>query len=195
MLSSLLLGVFFFFTLDTKFKALTDDLHPRRRTLWSRGRISTLQDWIVSVVVTPNHHPWSFKITFTALRGREELKHSPVSRQQFCWSSRRFSALLKGISVVVVVVTVGQKRAFHSIPLPPTVNFLISFSLDLSRDCNLWSSGHKLWTFRLQLPSWRSPGAVWIYATSNTNTVVFLGCCFFSTICRRETLYFLRYDG
>lgn len=36
--------------------------------------------------------------------------------------------LLKGISVVVVVVVVvGQKRAFHSLP----------FFSNLSRDCNL----------------------------------------------------------
>lgn len=69
------------------------------------------------------------QITFQAggRRGREEgrrsHKHSHLrlrchvlsATEQFCWSSRRFGALLEGISVVVVVVVVGQKCAFRSL--------------------------------------------------------------------------------
>lgn len=78
------------------------------------------------------------------------VSHVRSATEQFCRSSWRFSALLKGISVVVVVidvVIVGQKCAFHSLPWLRIGIFLFSFNL--SRDCNLWSSGHKLWTFRL----------------------------------------------
>ena len=54
-------------------------------------------------------------LTHSHLRLACHVSHVLSATEQFCWSSRRFSALLNGISVVVVdVVIVGQKCAFHS---------------------------------------------------------------------------------
>lgn len=162
-----------------KTKALRPERYPQRKIEFAAS------SQITSAAMTHQHVP------FPACRKRKVLTHThtqkhwhthtwdlPAMSVVYCQPlsssagavggsvpcSRAFSA------VDVVVVIMWQKCAFHSLPSlrVHSVCFLTTFSF---RDCNQWSSGHKLWTFRLQPPSWSLPGAVWNYATSNLKMI------------------------